>query len=84
MTKADLHQLVDALPESEQETAFRILKCLTDEKKDPFLQALAAAEEDDEPFTLEDQEAIRLSLEAADRGEIISWEESTARLRDLP
>ena len=77
MTKADLHRLVDTLPESEQETAFRILKCLNDEKAhiDPFLLAMAVAPEDDEPFTPEEQEAVRLAEEELARGEGIPAED---------
>ena len=76
MTKADLHKLVDTLPESEQETAFRILKCLNDEKKDPFLLAMALAPEDDEPFTPEEQEAVRLAEEDVLHGRVVSHEEA--------
>ena len=96
MTKADLYRLIDDLPESEQETAFRILKCLQDEKRsgmakamveeleDPFLWALAEAPIDDEPETPEEAEAVRLAKEASARGEVVSWEEAKRLLDDVP
>ena len=96
MTKADLHRLIDDLPESEQEIAFRILKCLNDEKRsgmakamveeleDPFLCALAEAPIDDEPETPEEAEAVREGEEAIARGDILSWDEVKRRLRELP
>lgn len=96
MTKADLHRLIDELPESEQETAFRILGCLKDERRsglarafaeeieDPFLCALAAAPLDDEPEAPEEAEAVREGEEAIARGDVIPWGEAKQRLRDMP
>jgi hypothetical protein len=96
MTKADLYRLIDELPESEQETAFRILTCLKDEKErvkahdlaeeldDPFLAFLAAAPIDDEPETPEEAEAIREAIQESERGEGIPWEEAKRRLAELP
>lgn len=87
MTKADLHRLVDELPEGREETAFRILQCLGEETPselaealaedphDPFLRALAAAPEDDEPETPEEAEAVREALEASARDEVYLLED---------
>lgn len=92
MTREDLHRLVDELPESNQETAFRILECLRGEKRDqlvealaesptdPFLQALAAAPIDDEPETPEEAAAVQEAVDASARGEVVSWEEAKRRL----
>ena len=92
MTKADLHQLIDELPATREETAFRILQCLRDEARtplmealeedpdDPFLRALAAAPIDDEPETPEEAEAVRVAEEELARGEGIPWEEAKKRL----
>jgi len=96
MSKEDLHRLVDELPASTEETALRILRCLRDESQsdlaaalaedpeDPFLRALAAAPEDDEPETPEEAEAVRVAIEESDRGESIPWEEVKRRLADMP
>lgn len=46
MTKTDLHRLIEELPESEQDTAFRILECLKDEKRSGMARALAQEIED--------------------------------------
>jgi len=87
VNRADLHRLVDELPEAHTDAAARILQCLRDEKRDelsqalledpndPFLRALAAAPEDDEPETEEEREAVREGLEASARGEVYSLED---------
>lgn len=75
MTKADLYRLIDDLPEGKEETAYRVLKCLHEEKEDPFLLAMAIAPEDDEPFTPEEQEAVREAEEAISRGEVYTLDE---------
>jgi hypothetical protein len=73
-TKAELHELVEQLPESETETAARVLIALRD-TADPFLRFLNQAPEDDEPVTAEDEAAIREGREASRRGEVRTWEE---------
>lgn len=92
VTREDLHRLVDELPESNRETAFRILECLRGEKRgqlvealaesptDPFLQALTAAPIDDEPETPEEAAAVQEAVNASARGEVVSWEEAKRRL----
>lgn len=77
MTKADLHRLVDELSEGEQETAYRVLKCLRDEKNriDPFILAMATAPEDDEPFTPEEAAAVQVAEAELARGEGIPADE---------
>jgi len=60
-TKADLHALVDALPESEHQAAGHFLEYLRDRAipdDDPVLRAFEDAPEDDEPLTPEDEAAI--------------------------
>ena len=47
---------------------------------DPLLDALQAAPDDDEPLTPEDIAAIAEAREAADRGEIESWDTVRAEL----
>lgn len=57
-TKTKLHELVDALPESEVHTAGRFLEFLIGTARDPLMQALLNAPEDDEPVTEADSKAI--------------------------
>ncbi|MBM3465724.1 MAG: hypothetical protein FJX76_26835 [Armatimonadetes bacterium] len=90
--RADLHRLVDELPEDSTAAAARILECLRDEKRDElsqalrespddsFLRALAAAPEDDEPETPEEAAAVQEAIEELDRGEGIPWEEAKKHL----
>lgn len=92
MTKADLYRLVDKLPESTQETAYRVLKCICDEShgelaaalaevpEDPLLRALAGAPEDDELETPEEVEALREAEEDIRSGRVVSHEEARRRL----
>lgn len=59
----------DALPEA-------------DRAQDPFLEALATAEPDDEPLSEEDRAAAQEGWKAYLRGESISWEEVRRSLDD--
>jgi hypothetical protein len=52
-----LRRLVELLPARDLDTAERLLEGLIALEGDPFLRALAAAPEDDEPITQEDIEA---------------------------
>ena len=54
MTKADLHRLVDRLPDSAVDTAGRLLERATE---DPMLVVLDHAPLDDEPYTDEERAA---------------------------
>ena len=74
-SKEKLHELVDALPESEVEAAKRALECLVNKECDPVLQAFLDAPEDDEPVTEEDLKAIEEAEEAIARGETESLED---------
>jgi len=68
-SKEKLHELVDALPESEVEAAKRALECLISKTCDPVLQAFLDAPEDDEPLTEDELKAIEEGEEAIKRGE---------------
>ena len=72
MTRADLHRLVDELPEESIDSAAVVL----DRVRDPFWGALLASPPDDEPFTTEE----RSGVEAARRQPGISQEELLADL----
>lgn len=72
-TKEQLHELIDQLPDSEADTAARVLTALRD-TADPFLKMLAEAPEDDEPITPTDEAAIAEGREAYRRGEVRPWD----------
>ena len=74
VTKAELHELVDALPEESLDAAAILLR----RAQDPVLARLDAAEFDDEPVTAEDQVAIK----AARAEPSMPWAEAKAELAD--
>jgi uncharacterized protein (DUF433 family) len=73
MTKEGLHQLVDALPESELHKAARLLTTLG--PTDPVRRALPLAPENDEPETDEECAAVDAAHETARRGEVFPVED---------
>ena len=54
MTRAELHRLLDELSEASLEPVAQLLT----RAKDPFLARLDAAQDDDEPVTAPDREAL--------------------------
>ena len=74
MTRADLHRLVDELPEASLEPAAVLLE----RAKDPVEARLEAAPRDDEPFTDEERRAVDEAL--ADPRPSIPWEEARREL----
>jgi len=54
MTRAELHRLLDELPEASLEPVAQLLT----RARDPFLARLDAALDDDEPMTVADREAL--------------------------
>lgn len=58
MTKAELHRLVDSLPERSLQAAAVLLR----RAQDPVIAELDAAPYDDEAFTDEDERAVRDGL----------------------
>jgi hypothetical protein len=72
VTKAELHELVDALPDESVDAATILLR----RAKDPVVARLDAAEFDDEPLTAEDQAAIR----AAQQEPLVPWADAKAEL----
>ena len=74
VTKAELHDLVDALPDESLDAAAILLR----RAQDPLLARLEAAEFDDEPVTAEDQAAI----DAARDEPSMPWAEAKAELAD--
>jgi hypothetical protein len=74
MTRAELHRLVDELPEESVDAAGVLLT----RAKDPMVAALEAAPVDDEPYTGEDREASDEGWAAYRRGEAINVAELRA------
>ena len=76
-TKADLHRLIDALPDALTDEAARRLG----ELEDPVLAAFLTAPLDDEPVTDEDLTAIAEAENDIARGDVTPWPEVKRRLR---
>ena len=82
--KEELHQLIDALPESDFPKARRFLRSLSQQDVDPFLESLREAPLDDEPETPEEAAAVLEAREQLSRGELISDEELWRKLGHEP
>ncbi len=78
-TRDRIHQLVDSLSERELAAVERFLAQLQN-GDDPVLRALAAAPEDDEPLTSEDQVAIQEAYADLAAGRTIPDDELWRRL----
>ncbi|HEX4114895.1 MAG TPA: hypothetical protein VHY18_03375 [Solirubrobacteraceae bacterium] len=74
MTRAELHRLVDELPEESVDAAGVLLI----RAKDPVVATLEAAPFDDEPYTGEDRAASEEGWTAYQRGETINVAELRA------
>jgi hypothetical protein len=74
MTRAELHRLVDELPEESVDAAGVLLT----RAKDPLVATLEAAPFDHEPHTAEDREASDEGWAAYRRGEAITVAELRA------
>jgi hypothetical protein len=68
----EVHELVDALPESESAAARRFLEALRTSPDDSLARFLAAAPEDDEPSTPEQDRAAAAARDALRQGDRIS------------
>jgi hypothetical protein len=73
VTRAELHALVDTLPDSELDEAKRYLRGLN--TTDPVLRSFLLAPLDDEPETDEERTAVAEAREASARGEVFTLEE---------
>jgi len=60
-SRAELHDIIDMLPDSELESAQRLLRALPD---DPVLRALLTAPIDDEPVTEHEREILDRARES--------------------
>lgn len=70
--KDEVHNLVDNLPEADLVAVLPLLRRLLDRQSDPFLQALAAAEADDEPETAEERAAVDRARQDIAQGKVWS------------
>lgn len=70
-TKAELHRLIDDLPDNATDEAARLLATL----RDPLMQALLSAPEDDEPSTLDEDAGAAEAHEQYRRGEGRQWKD---------
>ena len=76
MTSTDtLHRLVDDLPRRHLDVAARLLQGLRDDRLDPLLAALLAAEDEDEAVSAEETEGAREALEEYRAGLGRPWED---------
>lgn len=75
-TKAELHRLVDALPEREVVVARRVLEALSAAAQDEAMYSLEDAPLDDEPTTPEEDAGVAEAHEAIARGDMLSAEEA--------
>ena len=82
VTKQDLHNLIDEIPEQEHQAAAEYLQRLRDLARDPLYQALMNAPIDDEPLTPEERRMIDEAKAEVARGEVISSEEADRLLFD--
>jgi hypothetical protein len=79
--KERLHQLVDALPESEAHAAERYLNYLRETANEtPLMRALRNAPEDDEPYTEAEQAAVAEARAEPD----VAHAEARRRLLEAP
>ena len=79
--REQVHQLVDALPDDELETAGRVLAGLSAlSLSSPAAAALAKAPVDDEPVTAREAEAIAEGERDFERGRVATADELRAHL----
>jgi len=74
MTRAELHRLVDELPEASLVSAARLLE----RARDPVVAALDASPWDDEPYAQEERAAVEAALE--EPGSSVSLEQAAREL----
>lgn len=78
--RADLHRLVDEIPDDETVVAELFLEYLKGGRTDPSLLADATAPWDDEPRTPEEDKGAAEAWQEYLRGEALSAEEAKRRL----
>ena len=80
-TKERIHQLVEDLPESELETAKRVLEALSAlSLSNPVVEALANAPVDDESVSDEEAQSIEEGERDIEAGQVVSVDQVRTRL----
>lgn len=82
MTRAELHSLIDRLPEEAVESVGDLIENALGSpiRPNPLMAIHAAAPFDDEPLTPEDVREIAKGRASMKRGEGVPWEEVRAEL----
>jgi hypothetical protein len=75
VSKAELYDLIDALPESEAPVAKKFLEFLLSQSGDPVVRALLKASMDDEPLDEADLKELEEADKAIAEGRVKPWEE---------
>ena len=73
--KDELHELINALPDSELPAVKKYLQAVNEDVIDPVLRAIRNAPYDDEPETPEEAVAVEEAREAMKRGDFVSDDE---------
>ena len=81
LTRREIHQLVDALPERELTAAKRYLQFLRGVENDSLNVALIAAPWDDEPETPEEAKATQEAYQDVERGAVVDDHELDSLLQ---
>ena len=81
LTRREIHDLVDALPECELTAAKRYLQFLHGVENDSLNAALMTAPWDDEPESPEEIEAIQEACQDVERGAIVDDEQLDSLLQ---
>lgn len=79
VTREELHQLLDEIPDQGLDEARRYLGALKEAGSDPFLAHLLLAPEDDEPLTPEEAAGLEEARAEWRRGEFYTAEEIKRR-----
>jgi hypothetical protein len=80
MTRADLHKLVDEVPEARVESVAAVMRRVVE---DPEVERLLGIPWDDEPIREEEERAVAEARAELARGEGIEWSEVRKMLDEV-
>lgn len=80
VTRQELHQLLDEIPDAGLDEARRYLAALKEAGGDSFLARLLLLPEDDEPLTAEEEAALAEAYEDLAAGRIVTVEQAKREL----
>jgi hypothetical protein len=78
-TKAELHHLLDLLPDRELPAVQWFLDYVYGHS-DPVLHALSHAPLEEEAISMEEEQQVQMAREEVARGEVSTWKEAKQRL----